>query len=418
MTATPASRDDCAALDAADPLAHLRAAFSLPEGVIYLDGNSLGAMPAAAPEKITEVVAQQWGQGLIRSWNTAGWVELPQRLGGKIARLIGAPEHCVRACDSTSVNLYKVLHAALANALPGRTGIVTQAGSFPSDGYVVQGLAASLKERGYVVQAVEDEALEDAIDSSTAVVLLNHVDYRNGRLYDMPRLTALAQACGALVVWDLAHSAGALPVALADCKVDYAVGCGYKYLNGGPGAPAFLYVAEKHLAASAAGNPIQGWFGHARPFAFVPGYEGAANADQFLVGTPPVLSMAALELGLDITLQTSMEALRAKSLALTGLFMALAERDLATFGFSLATAAELPRGSQVSLVHERAWPITQALIARGVIGDFRQPNILRFGFAPLYNRYVDVWDAIAQLRLVMQQDEWQAPQFQALNAVT
>ncbi len=409
------TRDDCLALDAGDALAHLRSQFALPEGLTYLDGNSLGALPAATPARLAEVAQAEWGAQLVSAWNNAGWADLPKRVGEKIARLIGAPENSVRVADSTSVNLYKVLHAALSNAAEGRKTLLMQAGSFPSDGYIAQGLAAQF---GLDLQRVEDDALEAAITSDCAVVLLNHVDYRSGRLYDMPRLTALAQQAGALIVWDLAHSAGALPVAVAECGIDYAVGCGYKYLNGGPGAPAFLYVAPKWQAAGLSGNPLCGWFGHAKPFDFVPDYRPAIGVDSFMVGTPPVLSMAALEVGVDITLSADPALLRQKSLALTSLFIRLVQQELAGFEIELVTQPEWPRGSQVSLSHPEAWPLMQALIAQGVVGDFRSPNFLRFGFAPLYNRFVDAWDAVANLKHLLQQEAWRAPEFQAPKAIT
>ena len=414
------TRADCAAVDASDPLAELRALFLLPEGLIYLDGNSLGPMPAAAPERVCAVIAEEWGQGLIRSWNRgsggAGWVSLPQRLGEKIARLIGAAPGTVRVCDSTSVNLYKLLAAALANN-PGRRVIVSEADTFPTDLYIAQGLIEQNRERECRLLLCEKSGIEAALDDDTAVLLLSQVNYRNGALHDMARLTALAHERGALVVWDLAHSAGALPVALDACNADYAVGCGYKYLNGGPGAPAFLYVAERHQAALQ--TPLTGWFGHARPFEFVPDYQPAPGVDRLLVGTPAVLSMSALEVGLDIALQASMEAVRKKSLALSSLFMQLMAQSLGDAGFELVTSTvEAERGSQVSYAHASAWPIMQALIARGVIGDFRAPDLLRFGFTPLYTRFVDVWDAVATLADVLRSGAWQAAQFMERKAVT
>ena len=415
MTDVPHSRAACAALDAADPLAPLRARFTVPPELIYLDGNSLGVLPAATPQRLAEVITQEWGQGLIRSWNAAHWVELPQRLGEKLAPLIGAAPGTVRVCDSTSVNLFKVLAAALA-ARPGRTVIVSEADNFPTDLYIAEGLAALLGQQ-HTLRLVAADDIAAALDEDVAVLLLSHVNYRTGRLHDMAALTAAAHAKGALTVWDLAHSAGALPVQLAAAGADFAVGCGYKYLNGGPGAPAFLYVAPAHQATLAA--PLSGWFGHARPFAFEHRYAPAAGVDRLLVGTPPVLSMAALEVGIDLMAEVDLEALRAKSLAMSALFAARVERELGESGLTLVSPRDdTQRGSQVCLAHAEAWPVMQALIARGVIGDFRAPDILRFGFTPLYLSHVQVWDAVTHLADVLRTREWDAPQFHQRQKVT
>ena len=358
---------------------------------------------------------KEWGQDLIRSWNAAGWVDLPQRLGEKLATLIGAAPNTVRVCDSTSVNLFKLLAAALA-LRPGRKVIVSEADNFPTDLYIAEGLSTLLAQ-GHTLRLVAADAIVDALDEDVAVLMLSHVNYRTGRLHDMAALTAAAQAKGALTLWDLAHSAGALPVQLDAAKVDFAVGCGYKYLNGGPGAPAFLYVAPAHQASLAA--PLSGWFGHARPFAFTNHYEPAPGVDRLLVGTPPVLSMAALEVGIDLMAEADPAALRKKSLAMSALFAARIERELPDAGLSLVSPREdAQRGSQVCLAHENAWPLMQALIARGVIGDFRAPDILRFGFTPLYLRYVEVWDAVTQLADILRTRAWDAPQFRQTHKVT
>ena len=415
MTDVPHSRAACAALDAADPLAPFRARFTVPPELIYLDGNSLGVLPAATPQRLAEVITQEWGQGLIRSWNAAHWVELPQRLGEKLAPLIGAAPGTVRVCDSTSVNLFKVLAAALT-ARPGRTVIVSEADNFPTDLYIAEGLAALLGQQ-HRLRLVAADDLAAALDEDAAVLLLSHVNYRTGRLHDMAALTAAAHAKGALTVWDLAHSAGALPVQLAAAGADFAVGCGYKYLNGGPGAPAFLYVAPAHQATLAA--PLSGWFGHARPFAFEHRYAPAVGVDRLLVGTPPVLSMAALEVGIDLMAEVDLAALRAKSLAMSALFAARVERELGESGLTLISPRDdAQRGSQVCLAHAEAWPVMQALIARGVIGDFRAPDILRFGFTPLYLSHVQVWDAVTHLAEVLRTREWDAPQFHQRHKVT
>ncbi|MDE2147867.1 MAG: kynureninase [Burkholderiales bacterium] len=420
------TRDDALALDAADPLAPLRAQFTLPPGLVYLDGNSLGPCPAAAPARLRQVLEQEWAQGLISSWNQAGWIDLPRRVGDKIARLVGAGAGELVVADSTSVNLYKVLSAALgmaAAASPRRRVIVTERGNFPTDLYIAQSLAA---EHGCELRlAGPPGEIAAALDEHSAVLLLTQVDYRSGRLHDMAALSAAAQAAGALTVWDLAHSAGALPVALHRDGADFAVGCGYKYLNGGPGAPAFVWVHPRH--ADQARQPLAGWLGHAAPFDFAPAYAPAPGIGRFVCGTPPILSLAALECGVDTVLAAEplggLAALRAKSLALTRLFIERAAR-LAP-ALALATPLEeARRGAQVSLSHpEIGWPVMQALIARGVVGDFRagapgQPDILRFGFAPLYTRFVDAWDAAAHLGQVLAHEEWRRPEFARRQAVT
>jgi kynureninase len=409
------TRAACAALDAADPVAVWRERFALPEGVIYLDGNSLGPLPKAAEGLIRDVVRRQWGEDLITSWNKHGWVDLPQRLGTKIARLIGAQPHEVIVAESTSVNLFKLLAAALG-LRPGRSVVVSERSNFPTDLYVAQGLRDLLGER-MALRLVSSDELEAALDEDSALLMLTHVDYRTGRLHDMARLTRAAHDAGALALWDLAHSAGAVPVDLNAARVDLAVGCGYKYLNGGPGAPAFLFVAERWQER--ARQPLTGWFGHARPFAFESTYEPAPGIARFLAGTPPVLSMAALEAGVDMLLQVDQEELRRKAMALTDAFIGLIDERCAAFSFTVASprAAE-ERGAQVALRHAQGYPIVQALIARGTIGDFRAPDLLRFGFAPLYVRFVDVWDALDALCAVMTERLWDQPAFRQRAAVT
>jgi kynureninase len=410
------TREQALALDAADPLAPLREQFVLPEGVIYLDGNSLGVLPKATAARVQQVVQQEWGEGLIRSWNSAGWITLPQRVGDKIARLVGVGARELVVADSTSVNLFKVLSAALnitqADA-PQRKVIVSERSNFPTDLYIAEALA---KERGFTLKLVEPEQLPDCLDAQTAVLMLTHVNYRTGRMHDMAALSAAAHEAGALTIWDLAHSAGAVPVALAADGADFAIGCGYKYLNGGPGAPAFVWAHPKH--ADRFWQPLAGWMGHAAPFEFTPGYRPAEGIARYLCGTPAVLAMAALECGVDTVLAAEMGALRAKSLALTKLF---ADRVEATCpGLSLVSPRDdALRGSQVCFAHpEIAYAVVQALIARGVIGDFRAPDILRFGFTPLYVRFVDAWDAAEHLRQVLETEEWRRPEFNQRHAVT
>ena len=416
---------DCRALDAQDPLRSLRDLFTLPEGVIYLDGNSLGPLPKAAPDRIARAVRQEWGEGLIRSWNDAGWFDLPRRLGDRIATLVGAKPGEVVATDSTSINLYKVLSAALSIAAaddqPARRIVLSERSNFPTDNYIAEALC---KERGCTLRLLDEEQIAGALDDRTAVLMLTHVNYRTGAMHDMRALTRAAHAAGALAVWDLAHSAGAVEVDLHGADADFAVGCGYKYLNGGPGAPAFVWVHPRH--ADRCWQPLSGWWGHAAPFAFTPDYQPATGIARYLCGTQPILSMTALECGLDTLLAAQplggMPALRRKSLALTDLFIALVQDRCAGHGLGLATPrAHAQRGSQVCLTRESgAHAIVQALIARGVIGDFRagQPDILRFGMTPLYLRFEDVWHAVDHLREVLATGEWQRPEFQRQHAVT
>jgi kynureninase len=418
------TREDALALDATDPLAPLRAQFSIPDGVIYLDGNSLGVLPAATPARVQQVVADEWGQGLIRSWNSAGWITLAQRVGDKIARLVGAGPGELVAADSTSVNLFKVLSAALAIAkedAPSRRVILSERSNFPTDLYIAESLAA---QHGCTLELIDDA---DAIaarlqQSDVAVLMLTHVNYRTGRMHDMAALTAAAHAAGALTVWDLAHSAGAVPVDLHGAEADFAVGCGYKYLNGGPGAPAFVWAHPRH--AERFWQPLSGWMGHAAPFEFTPDYRPAPGIARYLCGTPAVLAMSALECGVDTVLAAEpmggMTALRAKSLALTRTFAELVATRCAGHGLTCVSPHDdALRGSQVCLAHpEMAYPVVQALIARSVIGDFRAPDILRFGFTPLYTRFVDVWDAVEHLAQVLDRGEWREARFHQKAAVT
>ncbi|HEY3845633.1 MAG TPA: kynureninase [Acetobacteraceae bacterium] len=407
------TRDALAAVDAADSLAPFRERFILPDGVIYLDGNSLGPVPKATPGRVAEVVACEWGQSLIRAWTDHGWILSPARVGEKIGRLIGAAPGSTVVADSTSVNLFKLLAAAL-DARPGRPVILTEAGTFPTDLYMAQGLTALLG-RGHSLRIVDD--VLRVLGPDVAVLMLTHVNYRSGAMHDMAAVTRAAHEAGALVLWDLSHSVGAVPLQLAADDVDLAVGCGYKFLNGGPGAPAFLSVAP-HLQAGLR-LPLTGWLGHAEPFAFDPVYRPAEGVARGVVGTPPVLSLAALEVGVDLMLQAPMAELRAKSVHLDGLFLSLVAQECAGDGFEPLTPTDASRrGSQVSFAHSDGYAIMQALIERGVIGDFRAPNVLRFGLAPLYVRYTDVWDAVAILGEVMRNGAWRDTRFQARRNVT
>ncbi|MFN3990981.1 MAG: kynureninase [Erythrobacter sp.] len=399
------------ARDAADPLAPYRARFILPDGVIYLDGNSLGALPAASADVIARVVVQEWGAGLIRSWNSAGWFDMAGRVGAKIAPLVGADPHEVIACDSTSVNLFKLIAAALAMR-PGRRVILSEPGNFPTDLYMIAGLEAQgLAERRLAPRG----ALEQALDEDVALLMLTHVHYKTGALYDMAALTAAAHRAGALILWDLSHSTGALPVALNSAGADFAVGCGYKYLCGGPGAPAFAFVAERHQAQLQ--QPLTGWFGHAAPFDFGDDYSPAPGIDRLQCGTPPVLGLAALEVGVDLIAEIGVARLYAKSRALSEFFLGCLDE----LGVSLARVSPAhsdQRGSQLAFRHANAYAICQALIARGVIGDFRAPDVLRLGFAPAYLRFADMAQAARHLADVLASGEWRQPRFNQRAAVT
>ncbi|WP_144095186.1 kynureninase [Croceicoccus sediminis] len=411
--ATP-TYQDVLDLDAGDPLAPLRERFSLPEGVIYLDGNSLGALPGATPRHLAEVVEAQWGRDLIRSWNAHDWIGLPRRIGERIAKLIGAGPDEVIACDSTSVNLFKLLQGALALS-PSHGTILTEDSGFPTDRYMAQSVANLAS--GTSVKAAPRDAIIDHIDDDTALVLLTHVDYRSGHKIDMAAMNKAAHDKGALVLWDLSHSTGAVALDLAGSGANLAVGCGYKYLNGGPGAPAFLYVRsglQERLE-----TPLPGWMGHAEPFAFSQGYAPSPSIDRFLCGTPPILAMAALESGLAQFDGVDLAALFAKGQAICGLYIELMQDLCERHGFTLASPADARhRGSHVSFAHPHAHAVCQALIERGVIGDFRTPDILRMGFTPLYTRFADVWEAVRILREVMDSSAWQDDRFTRPRRVT
>lgn len=386
----------------------------LPDGVIYLDGNSLGALPRATPARVARLVEHEWGQRLIASWNEAGWWDKPRTLGALLAPLLGAEADEVVVGDGTSVNLFKTVAAALW-LRPDRRVVVAEAGNFPTDGYIAQGVVDLVDGASLRMVDVDDPAaLAAALEpGDVAVVLLSHVDYRTGILRDMAAVTEMVHAHGALVVWDVCHSVGAVPLALAQTGVDFAVGCTYKYLNAGPGAPAFTYVARRHHERVR--QPISGWHGHARPFDFAPEYEPAAGASRFLSGSQSLIAAAALEASLELWQRVDLAQVREKSLALTDLFVAVT----AEAGLECVTPAEHERrGSQVALRHPDGYPIVQALIARGVVGDFRSPDILRFGFAPLYLRYVDVYDAARALVEVVTSGEWQDPRFAQRAQVT
>jgi kynureninase len=412
VTETPPSltREDAQRLDDDNPLARTRECFTIPEGLVYLDGNSLGALPRNVAERVGRAVAEEWGQGLIGSWNMAGWTDLPQRTGARIARLVGARETEVVAADSTSVNLYKLLVAA-ARLRPERRVLVMEPSTFPTDGYIAASVARML---GLELRWCDPADPLASVDDDTAVLSLTHVDFRTGRMYDLQEVTAGAHAAGALMLWDLCHSAGAVPVDLDGVDADLAVGCTYKYLNAGPGAPAYCFVAER--LQQHVDQPLTGWWGHAEPFAMRRDYVPATGVGRMRAGSPPVLGLAALDAALDAFDGVEMADLRRVSLSLTSTFIDLVRAHTDLEVVTPLCAEE--RGSQVSLRHPQAYEVVQALIARGVVGDFREPDIARFGFAPLYLRHVDVWDAVARLRQVLDNREYADPTYAVRAAVT
>jgi kynureninase len=401
-------RDTCLSFDRQDPLASLREEFAVPQGVIYLDGNSLGALPRGTLPRLTQVIEEEWGNGLIRSWNEAHWIDAPSRIGDKIARMIGATPGEVIVADSTSVNLFKLLAGAL-QVQPGRHFILTEASNFPTDLYIAQGLIESLGGN-HALRVVGRGEIERSLDGSVAVLMLTHVDYATGEIHDMRRITAATQKFGALMLWDLSHSAGAVPVNLNAAQVDLAVGCGYKYLNGGPGAPAYAFVAKG--LQDALQSPLSGWMGHAAPFTFEPTYRAASGIKRLLAGSPPILSMLALEVAIDLWLRVDQKEARRKSMALGDLFIKQVDETCRDLGVQVVSPREAEiRGSQVSLRHKEGYRVMRALIDRGVIGDFRTPDLMRFGFAPLYTRYVDVFDAVRCLREVLTSRAWDRPEY-------
>ena len=409
------TRADALKLDAADILKHKRAKFSIPDGMIYLDGNSLGVLPKAAMARVKHAVDVEWGVDLITSWNKHGWFQKPLVIGNKIARLIGAPKDSVIVADSISVNMFKVLSAALAKN-PSRKVTVSDSGNFPSDLYVAQGLNGFINN-GHSLRVVEPEAVMDAITDDVAVVMLTETDYRSARRHDMKAVTDKAHATGALVIWDLAHSAGAVPGQLEEVNADFAVGCTYKYLNGGPGSPAFAYVHPR--LQNEVMPALVGWWGHATPFEFSQNYEPAAGIMRMQCGTQPVLSMQALDAAMDVWADVDMVDVYAKAQKMCALFVQLAEARCAKHNVQLFGPRDFSkRGSHVSLRHEQSYAVMQALISKRVIGDFRAPDMMRFGFAPLYNSYADVWDAVEVLRQVLDEKLWDVPQFRERKAVT
>jgi kynureninase len=405
-------RRACVARDLGDPLAQYRERFLLPDDIVYLDGNSLGALPAAAAQRVDDVTREEWGRGLIRSWNDAHWISAPQRTGDKLARLIGASPGEVVVADSTSVNLFKLLVSALRER-PGRRVVVTQADNFPTDLYIAGGVAELL---GVDIRAVDAGDVEDALDGDVAVVYLTHVHFTSGVVHDVARITRAAHECGALAMWDLSHSTPVVAVELDEWDIDLAAGCGYKHLNGGPGAPAYLFVARR--LQDSLGTALPGWMGHADPFAFSPEYTPASGIARHLSGTPAILGLAALEAAVDLWLEADLVDARDKATALGDLFIDMVTERCAGHGLEVMSPRHGPRGAHVSLRHAEGYRIMQALIARGVIGDVRPPGLMRFGFAPLYTRYVDVHDAVETLADVLETHAWDREDYAVRAVVT
>jgi kynureninase len=414
-TALIDSRDDCVALDLRDPLRHLRDRFTIPDGVIYLDGNSLGPMPRAAASVLNRTIEQEWGHDLVRSWNSAGWFDMPVQLGDRVGALLGAAPGQTLVCDTTSINLFKAIHAAIG-LRPDRDVVIAEDAAFPTDLYVIEG---AMNSAGRPMQrrlvGTDGPSVEALLDDGVAVVVLSHVNYRTGELLDIEAITKRIHDAGALAVWDVCHSAGVVELAFDRHAVDFAVGCTYKYLNGGPGSPAFIYVAKAHQ--SAARHPLSGWWGHAAPFAFDRDFQPDAGIKRFLCGTQPIISLRGVDVALGALDGVELPPLREKSLALTELFIARVTALLPNMDVVTPREPTL-RGSQVSIAFDNGYSVIQAMIERGVIGDFRAPDIMRFGFAPLYLRFQDVWDAAEILAECVRAEVWHDPRFSHQLAVT
>ncbi len=411
------AREDFIKLDTLDLIKKVREEFALPKDVIYFDGNSLGPLPKNTIKSLELVIQREWGDGLIRSWNEENWINLPRNLGNQLAPLIGAKEGEVIVVDSTSINLFKVLSSALM-LNKNRKVIVSEAANFPSDLYILEGvnnMFGESYERCLIDEG--DDEIEKYIDSSTAVVVLSHINYKTGRITDLKKITTFAHEKGALVVWDISHSVGVLPMNLHDLGVDFAVGCTYKHLNGGPGAPGFLFVHSSLIEKVS--QPLTGWLGHIKPFDFEVEYQPANDINKFICGTPPIIAYKAIESGLEIFKDLSIIEIREKSIKLSEMFIQLMQQECTEFGFTLFSPKNSEqRGSQISFLHENAYSIIQALISHGIIGDYREPNVMRFGISPLYMRFEDVWNAITCLREIMQTGEWQSEKFKNKNYVT
>lgn len=405
------NRADAVAMDLKDSLAEYRTRFYLPEGHVYLDGNSLGAAPLTVFDEIDTALRHEWADELIASWSGADWWVLGEQLGDQISALIGADGGTTVVCDTTTVNIYKALHAAVS-LRPDRTRVLTERTGFPTDSYIAEGVVSTLPGVELELVDVDDPNFDELLDDSVAAVLINQIDYRTARLRDMAGLTEVVHDVGAIAVWDLCHSVGVYPIDLTGCNVDFAVGCSYKFLNGGPGAPAFIHVAPKHLESAV--SPLQGWWGHADPFAMEETYRSVRGIRKYMVGTQPILSMRAMRASLDMYEEVDLNVVRAKSKSLTGLFIDLVDERCADHGLSVYSPRDADdRGSQVSLFSENGQPIMAAMAAAGVHGGYREPGVMRFGFAPLYISHADVWDAVDRLRLILETGEWKKSDYQS-----
>jgi kynureninase len=411
----PLDQASCQQLDNEDPLAYCRGRFDLPEATIYLDGNSLGAMPSSLPGVMNRTLHDEWSSDLIQSWNKAEWAQLSQRLGDQLGSLVGAAQGQIVVCDTTSANLYKAIHAA-CNLRPDRNVILTQADNFPTDLYIIEGAIGGVA-RDMRCDTVAQQDICSALDDRVAVLVVSHIDYKTGEILPMLEITEAAHRAGALVIWDLCHSAGVLPIVLDQCEVDFAVGCTYKYLNAGPGAPGFIYAAQRHIEQIS--QPLTGWWGHADPFAFEDRYRPAADIKRFLCGTQPVLALKGVACGLGTYSDVSLAQVREKSKSLCELFIRLVHQQCPDSGLILVGPENSEqRGSQVSYAFEQGYAVMQAMIERGVVGDFRAPNLMRFGLAPLYIRYEDVWNAVQCLKTCLQQKVWLQDKYRQRLPVT
>jgi kynureninase len=411
----PLDKASCQQLDREDPLAFCRERFELPDELIYLDGNSLGAMPSSMPRVMQQTLDSEWSGDLIQSWNKAGWAQLSQTLGDRVGRLVGADQDQIVVCDTTSANLYKAIRAA-CDMRPERKVILTELDNFPTDLYIIEGAMTGVA-REMRREIVAQQDILDSLDDKVAILVLSHINYKTGEILPMLEITEAAHRVGALVIWDLSHSAGVLPIELDECEVDFAVGCTYKYLNAGPGAPAFIYVASRHIAQ--ARQPLNGWWGHAEPFAFEDEFRPAGNISRFLCGTQPVLSLKGVACGLDSYAGVSMLQVREKSKGLCDLFIRLLGQECPDSRLQLiGPRCRERRGSQVSYRFEHGYALMQALIERGVVGDFRAPDLMRFGFSPLYIRYEDIWNAVQCLKICLQQKIWQQDKYHRRQPVT
>jgi kynureninase len=410
------TREECMELDAKDPLAGYRSDFCLPENLVYLDGNSLGALPKRTADALANTISKEWGEGLIGSWGEAGWYSMPVSLGDRIGRLIGAASGQTVVCDGTSINIYKALRAAM-DLNPDRTVIVSEKGSFPTDLYISEGAMSAKEGASRRLLGLDSDNLEDLLDDQVAVVLLSNVDYRSGKLLDMKKITKMVHDVGGLIIWDLCHSAGVVPMELDALDVDFAVGCTYKYLNGGPGAPAYIYVAQR--LHDTAVQPLSGWWGHADPFAFKYIFEPTKGIKRFLAGTQCVLGLKAVDVALEFFDRADMAAVRKKSQALGDVFIKLVEQRPELKALKLVSPRDAyQRGSQVSFEFEQGYAVVNAMIEKGVVGDYREPGIMRFGLVPFYLSYADLFDAVECMVECFENEVWSNPAYTQRKEIT